>query len=50
MESGSPVTWLEEENYLFRLTAFIPQLIDWLEDDPSGMHYWRSLLEQLLII
>ncbi|KAK2183237.1 hypothetical protein NP493_319g04005 [Ridgeia piscesae] len=29
-ESGQPVEWLKEENYMFRLSQFGPQLTEWL--------------------
>lgn len=45
LESGHPVEWCSEENYIFRLTAFKEQLLDWVNTEPyrenvitSGMH------------
>ncbi|KAK7489324.1 hypothetical protein BaRGS_00019432 [Batillaria attramentaria] len=29
--SGQPVTWMTEENYMFRLSAFRQQLLSWLD-------------------
>nr|KAG5701423.1 hypothetical protein BaRGS_032755 [Batillaria attramentaria] len=29
--SGQPVTWMTEENYMFRLSAFKQQLLSWLD-------------------
>ena len=31
MESGHPVEWAEEENYMFRLSDFRQQLLDYLD-------------------
>lgn len=30
MSSGQPVVWMAEENYMFRLASFGPQLREWL--------------------
>ena len=30
-ESGHPVEWAEEENYMFRLSTFREQLLDYLD-------------------
>lgn len=27
---------MQEENYMFRLSAFQPRLVQWLEDNPQG--------------
>eukprot|EP00117_Sycon_ciliatum_P038076 scpid57985/ scgid28365/ Methionine--tRNA ligase, mitochondrial; Methionyl-tRNA synthetase 2; Mitochondrial methionyl-tRNA synthetase len=34
-ESGNAVEWLTEENYLFRLTEFMPQLRQWITNNPT---------------
>lgn len=34
LESGHPVEWGEEENYIFRLTSFRKQLLDWVCTPP----------------
>lgn len=31
VSSGQPVTWMKEENYIFRLSAFNQQLTSWLD-------------------
>ena len=31
MNSEQPVTWMEEENYMFRLSDFKDRLIEWLD-------------------
>ncbi|KZT53833.1 hypothetical protein CALCODRAFT_439498 [Calocera cornea HHB12733] len=36
-ESGRPVEWAEEENYMFRLCAFQQPLLDWLESNPQAI-------------
>ena len=38
LESGHPVEWCSEENYLFRLTAFREQLLDWINTEPYREH------------
>ena len=35
MESGHPVIWLSEENYMFRLSSFQEKLLDWLDNNPD---------------
>ena len=35
-ESGQPVEWMHEENYMFRLTHFRERLLSWLKDMPNG--------------
>ncbi|KAJ2851826.1 methionyl-tRNA synthetase [Coemansia brasiliensis] len=32
-ESGQPVEWIEEENYMFRLSGFREKLIEWVSGD-----------------
>ena len=34
-ESGNPVTWVTEENYMFRLSAFQEPLLKWYRENPS---------------
>ena len=34
-ESGHSVIWLSEENYMFRLSSFQEQLLDWLDNNPD---------------
>ena len=36
MESGSVVTWMSEDNYMFRLSAFTDRLLDWYRSSPQG--------------
>lgn len=36
IDSGRPVEWMEEENYMFRLSAFQDRLIQWLQSSPEG--------------
>ncbi len=31
VESGQSVEWMKEENYMFRLSEFGPQLLKWLD-------------------
>nr|XP_057930957.1 methionine--tRNA ligase, mitochondrial isoform X2 [Doryrhamphus excisus] len=37
LESGHKVEWLKEENYMFRLSAFRTQLLDWLHNNPDAI-------------
>lgn len=37
LESGHKVEWVKEENYMFRLSAFRPQLLDWLKGNPNAV-------------
>ncbi|CAG7731979.1 unnamed protein product [Allacma fusca] len=32
-ESGHPVEWCKEENYMFRLSKFIPDILRWIESE-----------------
>ena len=34
VETGHPVEWCSEENYLFRLTAFRERLLEWINTEP----------------
>lgn len=35
LESGHPVTWVEEENYMFRLSEFRDRLLKYYHDNPN---------------
>ncbi|XP_022707858.1 methionine--tRNA ligase, mitochondrial-like [Varroa jacobsoni] len=35
VESGNPVEWVKEENYIFRLGSFKDDLLHWLDTEPS---------------
>lgn len=37
LESGHPVSWTKEENYIFRLSQFREPLQRWLRDDPRAI-------------
>ncbi|XP_013966508.1 methionine--tRNA ligase, mitochondrial [Canis lupus baileyi] len=37
LESGHPVSWTKEENYIFRLSQFREPLRRWLRDDPQAV-------------
>ncbi|XP_022069708.1 methionine--tRNA ligase, mitochondrial [Acanthochromis polyacanthus] len=37
LESGHKVEWMKEENYMFRLSAFRTQLLDWLTGNPQAV-------------
>ncbi|XP_055967636.1 methionine--tRNA ligase, mitochondrial [Sorex fumeus] len=37
LESGHPVSWTQEENYIFRLSAFREPLQRWLRDNPRAI-------------
>jgi methionyl-tRNA synthetase len=36
IESGQLVEWMQEENYMFKLSAFQERLIEWLHTHPEG--------------
>lgn len=36
-ESGHPVEWVREENYMFKLSAFQDRLIEWLQTNPTSV-------------
>ncbi|KZO92529.1 hypothetical protein CALVIDRAFT_520038 [Calocera viscosa TUFC12733] len=36
-ESGRPVEWTEEENYMFRLCAFEKPLLEWVKSNPQAI-------------
>ncbi|XP_066266875.1 methionine--tRNA ligase, mitochondrial-like [Branchiostoma lanceolatum] len=46
METGSQVEWMEEENYMFRLSEFGPRLLKWLDSNPRAVYpsKYRSLV------
>lgn len=37
LESGHPVSWTKEENYIFRLSQFREPLQRWLQNDPQAI-------------
>ncbi|XP_034453032.1 methionine--tRNA ligase, mitochondrial [Hippoglossus hippoglossus] len=37
LESGHKVEWMKEDNYMFRLSAFRSQLLDWLRGNPRAV-------------
>ncbi|XP_069027996.1 methionine--tRNA ligase, mitochondrial [Embiotoca jacksoni] len=50
LESGHKVEWMKEENYMFRLSAFRPQLLDWLGGNPRAVQperFHRAALQWL---
>ncbi|XP_065925280.1 methionine--tRNA ligase, mitochondrial isoform X1 [Magallana gigas] len=47
VSSGQPVVWMAEENYMFRLTSFGPQLREWLN---SGVIYPKEKRNQAEMI
>ena len=48
MESGHPVEWAEEENYMFRLSEFRQQLLDYLDQDIVHPGVYRHQLSHVL--
>ena len=49
-ETGSPVEWVEEENYMFRLSAFRETLLAHYEATPGAIHpphYQKEIMEAL---
>ena len=36
IETGNQVEWTSEKNYMFRLSEFGPQLLEWLDTNPGG--------------
>ena len=38
METGSPVEWTQEENYMFRLTSFRDQLLEYIKANPDFIY------------
>lgn len=50
LESGHKVEWMKEENYMFRLSAFRTQLLDWLRGNPQVVQperFHQTLLQWL---
>ncbi|XP_074505450.1 methionine--tRNA ligase, mitochondrial [Sebastes fasciatus] len=47
LESGHKVEWMKEENYMFRLSAFRSQLLDWLGGNPRAIQPERFHQEVL---
>ncbi|XP_006889129.1 PREDICTED: methionine--tRNA ligase, mitochondrial [Elephantulus edwardii] len=50
LESGHPVSWTQEENYIFRLSQFREPLQRWLRDDPQAITpepFHRTVLQWL---
>ncbi|XP_032261329.1 methionine--tRNA ligase, mitochondrial [Phoca vitulina] len=50
LESGHPVSWTKEENYIFRLSQFREPLQRWLRGDPQAITpepFHRAVLEWL---
>ncbi|KAK2498515.1 hypothetical protein MC885_019907 [Smutsia gigantea] len=50
LESGHPVSWTKEENYIFRLSQFREPLRRWLRDDPQAITpepFQRAVLQWL---
>ncbi|KAH9816403.1 hypothetical protein DFH28DRAFT_1159537 [Melampsora americana] len=37
IETGQVVEWIEEENYMFKLSEFQPRLIEWLSQNPTAL-------------
>lgn len=37
IDSKKSVEWIEEENYMFKLSGFQQNLIDWLDDNPNAL-------------
>ncbi|XP_059202134.1 methionine--tRNA ligase, mitochondrial [Centropristis striata] len=48
LESGHKVEWMKEENYMFRLSAFRSQLLDWLRESPRAVQPERFHRDALL--
>lgn len=50
LESGHKVEWMKEENYMFRLSAFRCQLLDWLRGNPQAVQperFYQAVLHWL---
>ncbi|KAJ8014595.1 hypothetical protein DPEC_G00017270 [Dallia pectoralis] len=50
LESGHKVEWMEEDNYMFRLSQFQPQLLEWFEGNPRSVQperFHRIVLQWL---
>uniref|UniRef100_A0A673CBX0 Methionine--tRNA ligase, mitochondrial n=1 Tax=Sphaeramia orbicularis TaxID=375764 RepID=A0A673CBX0_9TELE len=50
LESGHKVEWMKEENYMFRLSAFRSELLDWLSANPLAVQperFYQDVLQWL---
>ncbi|KAF8992733.1 tRNA synthetases class I (M)-domain-containing protein [Cyathus striatus] len=50
IETGNPVEWCEEENYMFRLSSFRDRLLDYYKGNPRAIFppiYRDKLIEEL---
>ncbi|XP_067375304.1 methionine--tRNA ligase, mitochondrial isoform X1 [Channa argus] len=50
LESGHKVEWMKEENYMFRLSLFRSQLLDWLRGHPKAVQperFYQAVLQWL---
>ncbi|XP_029917145.1 methionine--tRNA ligase, mitochondrial [Myripristis murdjan] len=50
LESGHKVEWMKEENFMFRLSEFRPQLRDWLRGNPRAVQperFYQAVLHWL---
>ncbi|KAL6117523.1 mars2 [Pungitius sinensis] len=50
LESGHKVEWMTEENYMFRLSAFRSQLLEWLRGNPHAIQperFYHAVLQWL---
>ncbi|XP_068448442.1 methionine--tRNA ligase, mitochondrial [Clinocottus analis] len=50
LESGHKVEWMKEDNYMFRLSAFRAQLLDWLRGNPRAIQpepFYHAVLQWL---
>nr|XP_046262396.1 methionine--tRNA ligase, mitochondrial [Scatophagus argus] len=50
LESGHKVEWMKEENYMFRLSEFRSQLLDWLRGNPQAVQperFYQDVLQWL---
>uniref|UniRef100_A0A452V5V1 Methionine--tRNA ligase, mitochondrial n=1 Tax=Ursus maritimus TaxID=29073 RepID=A0A452V5V1_URSMA len=50
LESGHPVSWTKEENYIFRLSQFREPLQRWLRGDPQTIYVWLDALVNYLTV
>ncbi|XP_068104178.1 methionine--tRNA ligase, mitochondrial isoform X2 [Hyperolius riggenbachi] len=48
IESGHQVHWMSEENYMFRLSAFRPKLLTWLQTNPIHPVSFQQIVYQWL--
>ncbi|KAM4621954.1 methionine--tRNA ligase, mitochondrial [Polymixia lowei] len=50
LDSGHKVEWMKEENYMFRLSEFKSQLLDWLRGNPRAVQperFYQAVLQWL---